>query len=43
MLIARLSVYHLTQYVQLKRIEMENRVCADGKCTFIRMRSGADV
>src|ERR1700745_50301 len=23
------------QYVQLKRIEMENRVCADGKCTFI--------
>jgi regulator of protease activity HflC (stomatin/prohibitin superfamily) len=23
------------QYVQLKRIEMEQRVCADGKCTFI--------
>ena len=23
------------QYVQLKRIEMENRVCAEGKCTFI--------
>jgi regulator of protease activity HflC (stomatin/prohibitin superfamily) len=23
------------QYVQLKRIEMEARVCADGKCTFI--------
>jgi len=32
------------QYVQLKRIEMENRVCADGKCTFIEeCRSGADV
>jgi hypothetical protein len=28
------------QYVQLKRIEMENRVCADGKCTFIE-NSGA--
>lgn len=23
------------QYVQLKKIEMESRVCADGKCTFI--------
>ncbi len=23
------------QYVQLKRIEMEGRVCAEGKCTFI--------
>ena len=23
------------QYVQLKRIEMESRVCAEGKCTFI--------
>jgi regulator of protease activity HflC (stomatin/prohibitin superfamily) len=28
------------QYVQLKRIEMEQRVCADGKCTFIE-NSGA--
>lgn len=28
------------QYVQLKRIEMEQRVCADAKCTFIE-NSGA--
>ena len=28
------------QYVQLKRIEMERAVCADGKCTFIE-NSGA--
>jgi regulator of protease activity HflC (stomatin/prohibitin superfamily) len=28
------------QYVQLKRIEMEQRVCGDGKCTFIE-NSGA--
>jgi len=29
------------QYVQLKRIEMEQRVCADGKCTFIENSGGA--
>src|SRR5271169_2838296 len=28
------------QYVQLKRIEMEQRVCADGKCTFIENSGG---
>jgi hypothetical protein len=28
------------QYVQLKRIEMELKVCGDGKCTFIE-NSGA--
>ena len=28
------------QYVQLKRIEMEQKVCGDGKCTFI-VNSGA--
>jgi hypothetical protein len=28
------------QYVQLKRIEMELKVCADGKCTFIENAGG---
>jgi regulator of protease activity HflC (stomatin/prohibitin superfamily) len=29
------------QYVQLKRIEMERAICAEGKCTFIENTGGA--